>query len=51
MSGSAGQRIFTMTLASVYPLYLAKVEQKGRPGASSTRWSAGCAGAQVSRGG
>jgi len=30
MSGSAGHRIFTMTLASVYPLYLAKVEKKGR---------------------
>jgi hypothetical protein len=30
MSGSAGHRIFTTTLASVYPLYLAKVEKKGR---------------------
>lgn len=30
MSGTAGHRIFTMTLASVYPLYLAKVEKKGR---------------------
>ena len=30
MSGSAGHRIFTTTLASVYPLYLAKVERKGR---------------------
>lgn len=30
MSGPAGHRIFTMTLASVYPLYLAKVEKKGR---------------------
>ncbi|MEW6224497.1 MAG: DUF2200 domain-containing protein [Chloroflexota bacterium] len=30
MSGSAGHRIVTMTLASVYPLYLAKVEKKGR---------------------
>jgi hypothetical protein len=30
MSGQAGHRIFTMTLASVYPLYLAKVEKKGR---------------------
>jgi hypothetical protein len=27
---SAGHRIFTTTLASVYPLYLAKVEKKGR---------------------
>jgi hypothetical protein len=30
MSGSAGHRIFSMTVASVYPLYLAKVEKKGR---------------------
>jgi hypothetical protein len=30
MSGSAGHRVFTMTVASVYPLYLAKVEKKGR---------------------
>jgi len=30
MSGTAGHRIFTMALASVYPLYLAKVEKKGR---------------------
>jgi hypothetical protein len=30
MSGSAGHRIFNMSLASVYPLYLAKVEKKGR---------------------
>lgn len=30
MSGTGGPRIFTMTLASVYPLYLAKVEKKGR---------------------
>ena len=30
MSGSPGHRIFRMTLASVYPLYLAKVEKKGR---------------------
>jgi hypothetical protein len=30
MSGSTGHRIFTTTLASVYPLYLAKVERKGR---------------------
>jgi hypothetical protein len=26
----AGHRIFTTTVASVYPLYLAKVERKGR---------------------
>lgn len=30
MGASTGHRIFTMTLASVYPLYLAKVEKKGR---------------------
>ncbi|HEY6013634.1 MAG TPA: DUF2200 domain-containing protein [Candidatus Limnocylindrales bacterium] len=30
MSGSVGHRIFSTTLASVYPLYLAKVEKKGR---------------------
>ena len=30
MSGSRSHRIYTMTLASVYPLYLAKVEKKGR---------------------
>jgi len=30
MSTPAGHRFFTMTLASVYPLYLAKVERKGR---------------------
>ena len=27
---AAGHRIFTMTVGSVYPLYLAKVERKGR---------------------
>ena len=30
MSATASHRIYTMTLASVYPLYLAKVERKGR---------------------
>ena len=30
MSGSAGHRIITTSVASVYPLYLAKVEKKGR---------------------
>jgi hypothetical protein len=30
VSPPAGHRIFTTTLASVYPLYLAKVERKGR---------------------
>ena len=32
MSVSSGHRIFTTSLASVYPLYLAKVERKGRTG-------------------
>ena len=30
MNGSMGHRFFTMTVASVYPLYLKKVEKKGR---------------------
>ena len=30
MGASTGHRIFTTTLASVYPLYLAKVVKKGR---------------------
>ena len=30
MTATAGHRIFRTTLASVYPLYLAKVEKKGR---------------------
>ncbi len=30
MSTTAGHRIFTTTVASVYPLYVAKVERKGR---------------------
>jgi len=30
MSATAAHRIYTMTLASVYSLYLAKVEKKGR---------------------
>jgi hypothetical protein len=30
MSTTAAHRIYTMTVASVYPLYLAKVEKKGR---------------------
>lgn len=29
-TGSLGQRILTLTLATVYPLYLAKIERKGR---------------------
>ena len=30
MSASTAQRVHAMTVASVYPLYLAKVEKKGR---------------------
>lgn len=30
MNGTAGHRIFTTTVASVYSLYLAKVQKKGR---------------------
>ncbi len=30
MSASPGHRIFTTSVASVYPLYLAKLERKGR---------------------
>ena len=30
MNVTAGHRIFSTTVASVYPLYLAKVEKKGR---------------------
>ena len=30
MSTATGHRIFSTTVASVYPLYLAKVEKKGR---------------------
>src|SRR5262245_42603975 len=30
MSATTGHRIFATTMASVYPLYLAKVEKKGR---------------------
>ena len=30
MRPATGHRFFTMTVASVYPLYLAKVERKGR---------------------
>ena len=30
MGSTAGHRIFTTTVASVYPLYVAKLERKGR---------------------
>ena len=38
---AAGHRIFTTTVASVYPLYLAKVRRRVGPGTSSTRRSVG----------
>ena len=44
MTTTAGHRIFTTTLASVYPLYLAKVEKKGRTQAeldAAIRWLTG----------
>jgi len=33
---ATGHRIFSTTVASVYPLYLAKVEKKGRTKTSLT---------------
>ena len=30
MTATAGHRIYTLSVASVYPLYVAKVEKKGR---------------------
>jgi hypothetical protein len=44
MSTTAGHRIFSMTVASVYPLYLAKLERKGRTQAeldAVIRWLTG----------
>jgi hypothetical protein len=44
MNGSSGHRFFTMTVASVYPLYLKKVERKGRTQAeldAVIRWLTG----------
>ncbi len=43
-STSTGHRIFSMTVASVYPLYLAKLERKGRTRDeldAVTRWLTG----------
>lgn len=45
-------RIFTTSVATVYPLYLAKVERKGRTRAELDqviRWLTGFDGAEVSR--
>jgi hypothetical protein len=52
MSGTGGQRIFTMTLASVHPLYLAKVEKKGRTRDeldAVIRWLTGYDASELSR--
>lgn len=51
-SGSKGHRIFTTTVASVYPLYLAKVERKGRTRAeldAVIRWLTGYETAELER--
>jgi hypothetical protein len=52
MSGQGGHRIFTTTVASVYPLYLAKVERKGRTRAeldAVISWLTGYDDAELSR--
>jgi hypothetical protein len=52
VSGSAGHRIFAMPVASVYPLYLAKVERKGRTQHeldSVIRWLTGYSEAELER--
>ena len=52
MSTTAGHRIFSTTVASVYPLYLAKVEKKGRTQNeldAVIRWLAGFDEAELER--
>jgi hypothetical protein len=52
MSTTAEHRIYRMTVASVYPLYLAKVEKKGRSREeldSAIRWLTGYDGSQLER--
>jgi hypothetical protein len=52
MSGTTGHRIFTMPLASVYPLYRAKVEKKGRTRGELDgviRWLTGYSEAELGR--
>ncbi len=52
VNGTGGHRIFTMTVASVYPLYLAKVERKGRTRDeldAVIRWLTGYDEAELSR--
>lgn len=51
-SGSSGHRIFTTPVASVYPLYVAKVERKGRTRAeldAVIRWLTGYETAELDR--
>ena len=52
MSTTTGHRIFATTVASVYPLYLAKVEKKGRTRAeldTVIRWLTGFDEAELER--
>jgi hypothetical protein len=52
MTTATSHRIFSMTLASVYPLYLAKVEKKGRTKDeldAVTRWLTGFDQAELER--
>ncbi len=52
MTGTAAPRIYTMTFASVYPLYLAKVERKGRTREeldAVIRWLTGYGDAELER--
>jgi hypothetical protein len=52
VSATAGHRIFTTTFASVYPLYVAKVEKKGRTRDeldAVIRWLTGYSGSELGR--
>jgi hypothetical protein len=52
MNGTARHRIFTTTVASVYPLYLAKMERKGRTKAeldAAIAWLTGYDESELSR--
>ena len=52
MSTTTGHRIFATTVASVYPLYLAKVQRKGRTQAeldAVIRWLTGFDEAELER--
>jgi len=52
MSTTAGHRIYSMTVASVYPLYLAKLERKGRTQAELDvviRWLTGFSESELER--